>query len=312
MTRRLAIAAVLATAVVAGLTAPTASADIKVGLGDQNAIAFNDPLFKALKFKRTRIVVPWNVALKRRNRVYLDDWLRAARAARLEPLVAFATAEGSRCPRRRCRAPSVKQYTRAFAAFRRRWRFVRVVNPWNEANHRSQPTFRKPKQAARYYNVVRKRCRGCKIVAADVIDEANMVRWLKVFLRTAKKPRIWGLHNYRDTNPRKGQRYGGTRRLTRTVRGQIWLTETGGLVKFHLPNNRPLFRFNERRANSATKRVFRLARQNRRRIKRIYLYNWQGPGPRGRFDSGLIRPNGQPRPSYFTVQRTLRGRLFNP
>ena len=112
---------------------------------------------------------------------------------------------------------------------------MKVISPWNEANHRSQPTFKNPKRAAQYYNVVRKNCRGCKIVAADVIDEVNMERWLKVFKKTAKKPRIWGLHNYRDTNKRKGQRLGGTKRLLKAVKGKVWLTETGGIVKFVLP-----------------------------------------------------------------------------
>ena len=69
-----------------------------------------------------------------------------------------------------------------------------------------------------------------------------MERWLKVFKQTAKKPRIWGLHNYRDTNKRKGQRLGGTKRLLKAVKGEVWLTETGGIVKFVLPNGHTLFR----------------------------------------------------------------------
>ena len=144
----------------------------------------------------------------------------------------------------------MRQYTRAFKAFRARWPQVKVVNPWNEANHRSQPTFKNPKRAAQFYNVVRKNCRGCKIVAADVIDEVNMERWLKVFKRTAKKPRIWGLHNYRDTNKRKGQQLGGTKRLLKAVKGEVWLTETGGIVKFVLPNGGTLFPQSESRANT--------------------------------------------------------------
>ena len=140
-----------------------------------------------------------------------------------------------------------------------------MISPWNEANHRSQPTFKNPKRAAQYYNVVRANCRGCKIIAADVIDETNMERWLKVFKRTAKKPRIWGLHNYRDTNKRKGQKLGGTKRLLKAVKGQVWLTETGGIVKFVLPNGHTLFPFSESRANRATKRMFALAKRYRSR-----------------------------------------------
>jgi hypothetical protein len=187
-----------------------------------------------------------------------------------------------------------------------------VVNPWNEANHRSQPTFKNPKRAAEYYNVVRKYCKRCKIVAADVIDETNMERWLKVFKRTAKKPRIWGLHNYRDTNKRKGQKLGGTKRLLKAVKGEVWLTETGGIVKFVLPNGHTLFPQSERRANSATKRMFALAKRYRKRIKRLYIYHWKESSSDNRFDAGLIRRDGSARPAYSTVRAQLRTRIFNP
>ena len=206
----------------------------------------------------------------------------------------------------------MRQYTRAFKAFRKRWPQVKVISPWNEANHRSQPTFKKPKRAAQYYNVVRRYCRGCKIIAADVIDEVNMERWLRVFKRTAKKPRIWGLHNYRDTNKRKGQRLGGTKRLLKAVKGQVWLTETGGIVKFVLPNGGTLFPQSESRANKATKRMFALAKRYRSRIKRLYIYHWKQPSADHRFDAGLVRSDGTARPAYNTVRKQLRTRTFNP
>ena len=125
--------------------------------------------------------------------------------------------------------------------------WVRTIGVWNEANHRSQPTFRYPDQAARFFNIVRKRCHGCHIVAADVIDDANMVRWLTQFRAVARGAHLWGLHNYRDGNPRRGQRYGGTKLLLKTVRGQVWHTETGGIVRFVLPDGRTLFPYSERR-----------------------------------------------------------------
>jgi hypothetical protein len=147
-----------------------------------------------------------------------------------------------------------------------------------------------------------------------VIDERNMERWLATFRRTAIRPRLWGLHNYRDTNPRRGQMFGGTRRLVRAVRGQIWLTETGGLARFVLPNGHTLFPFSLSRQNRAVRRMFSLARRFRSRIKRLYIYNWFGEPRSGgnRFDAGLINPNGTPRPAYNTVRRTLRTRMFNP
>jgi hypothetical protein len=315
MTRPLASAlAALALLAGAGAAHPAkADAATLVGVADQEPGAFSDPLYRGLGLKRTRVFVPWNVAFSSEAAGDLDAWLSAVGAVGVEPLVHFSTANGSRCPSRPCKLPSVREYTSAFKAFRKRWPSVRVIGAWNEANHRSQPTFRNPKRAAQYYNAVRKNCGGCTIVAADVIDETNMVSWLRVFRRYATRPRIWGLHNYRDTNPRKGQKYGGTARLLRTVRrGQVWLTETGGIVKFVLPNGTTLFPASESRADLATKRMFTLARRYTRRIKRLYIYNFKAPLPTNRFDSGLVRFDGTPRPAYSTVQKTLATSTFNP
>ena len=314
MTRFLACLAAAAVLAGCGLAAAPerSNAAVLVGIGDQGVSMFTNPLFTDLGIKRSRYFPSWDVALKPEEAGWLDQWYGAATAAGVEPLISFNVALGSACPKRPCKLPTVRQYTKAFNAFRERWPGIKVISPWNEANHRSQPTFKNPKRAAQFYNVVRKNCRGCKIVAADVIDERNMERWLKVFKRTAKKPRIWGLHNYRDTNPRKGQRLGGTKRLLKAVRGDIWLTETGGIVKFVLPNGHTLFAKSESRANRATKRMFALARRYRSRIKRLYIYHWQQPGADNRFDAGLIRANGTARPAYKTVRRQLRTRVFNP
>jgi hypothetical protein len=314
MTRSLAVfAAAVALAGCSLAASPERSdAAVRVGIADQNAALFSDPLFTQLEIKRSRYFPAWNAALSREQSGWLDTWLNAARAAGVEPLISFSQSLNSACPRRPCKLPSVREYTRAFRAFRRKWPSVRVISPWNEANHRSQPTFKNPKRAAQYYNVVRKYCRGCKIVAADVIDETNMERWLRVFRRTAVKPRLWGLHNYRDTNPRKGQRYGGTARLLRAVRGEVWLTETGGLVRFVLPSGGTLFPYSLSRANRAVKRMFSLARRYRGRIKRLYIYNWFGQTRSNRFDAGLVNVDGTARPAYNTVVRTLRTSAFNP
>jgi hypothetical protein len=314
MTR--ALACLVAAVVLAGCglaASPDRSqAAISVGIGEQDASMFTDPLFTKLKVKRARYFPSWNVALKKKEAAWLDIWVGQAQAAGVEPLISFSAALGSRCPAKPCKLPSVSEYTKAFKAFRKRWPQVKVVSPWNEANHRSQPTFKNPKRAAQYYNVVRSRCSGCKIVAADVIDEVNMESWLKTFRRTAKKPKIWGLHNYRDTNLRKGQVTGGTRRLVKAVKGQVWLTETGGIVKFVLPSGGTLFPFSESRANKAVKRMFSLAKKYRSRIKRLYIYNWRQPLLSNRFDAGLVKRSGKARPAYSTVRRTLNESAFSP
>jgi hypothetical protein len=283
MTRRLTLLTILIALSVAALPSG-ASAAVTVGIGDQSWATFSDTHFSALGLRRARVVTPWNVALTRGNRDWLDQYLGAARVAGVEPLVSF----------------------------RARWPWVRAIGVWNEANHRSQPTFRYPEQAARYFNVVRARCAGCRVVAADVIDDANMVRWLTRFRAVARGPRLWGLHNYRDSNPRRGQRYGGTKLLLRTVRGKVWLTETGGIVRFVLPDGRTLFPYSERRANVAIGRVLRLAREFRSRIERLYVYHWRQDSFDNRFDAGLLDKNGKPRASYHTLERWLRTPWFTP
>jgi hypothetical protein len=253
------------------------------------------------------------VALSKGVRAWLDEYLAGVQLAGIEPLVSFGAANGSLCPARPCTLPTSAQFDRAFRAFRARWPWVRTLTVWNEENHRSQPTFRYPEQAARYFNIVQKRCRGCRIVAADVIDDPNMVRWIARFRTVARGPRLWGLHNYRDSNPRPGQRYGGTKLLVRTVPGKIWLTETGGIVKFVLPDGHTLFPYSVKRGNVALGRLLRLARAYRHRIERLYVYHWrQDEYGMNRFDSALIGQDGVPRPGYYTLMRWLRTPWFTP
>jgi hypothetical protein len=311
LTRTLTLFTILL-ALVTVLPASASAAAVTVGLGDQHANVFTDARFQALGLRHVRVVTPWNVALSRGDRAWLDDWMASAEVAGVKPFVSFGAAHGSRCPRRPCKLPTTAAFERAFRAFRARYPAVRTIGVWNEANHRSQPTFRYPEQAAAYFNVVRRRCRGCRVVAADVIDDRNMVRWLGRFRAVARGARLWGLHNYRDGNPRRGQRYGGTKLLLRTVPGKIWLTETGGIVKFVLPDGRSLFPYSERRANAALGRVLRLARAYRSRIERLYVYHWRQDSFDNRFDAGLLSADGEPRASYHTLERWLRTPWFRP
>lgn len=279
--------------------AAPAHARLAVGVGDQKPETFSDSRFRSLGLDHTRYITPWNSILVDPHG--LHRWISAARAAGMRPLIAFGHAAGDRCPRRPCRLPSIGQYRRAFAKFRQRYPWIRTFQPWNEANHQSQPTARNPKRAAQYYNAMRRQCRGCRIVAADVLDSRNMERWLRAFMRYAKRPRTWGLHNYGDVNRFRGS---GVERMLRTVPGQIWLTETGGIVSFRTHEGRVVFRKSSRRAAKATRYLFRLARSHRR-IRRLYLYHWASDAE-NRFDSGLIDARGRPRPAFYVVRNELR------
>src|SRR5438034_944380 len=186
----------------------------EIGMGNQDPGMFADPRFQALRLKHVRLVVSWDVALKRDwERQRVDQWLRAARSLRQKPLVAFEQAWDGQGY-----LPSVKKYRRAFRAFRKRYPRVRLYTPWNEANHHWQPTSTHPGRAARFYNVIRARCRGCRIVAADVLDEGNAASWIRAFKKRARgHPRLWGLHNYIEVN--RPDLAGSTGAFLRQVRG---------------------------------------------------------------------------------------------
>ena len=51
----------------------------------------------------------------------------------------------------------------------------------NEANHDSQPTWNNPRRAAQFFLAFRSMCRGCKIVALDVLDQRGVDRYINRF-----------------------------------------------------------------------------------------------------------------------------------
>jgi hypothetical protein len=273
---------------------PGPRADLVVGIGEQQAAMFAAPRFRALGIDHARLVVAYDAARVRFERELVDLWLRDARRAGVEPFIAF---QHSRV--HPTRLPSVAEFRADFRAFRKRYPQVRVYAPWNEVNHASQPTSKDPARAAEYYNVVRAGCGGCTVLAGDVLDQRGMSRYLAAYRRRlAGSPRIWGPHNYADANR---FRKSGLRSLLKTVRGEIWLTETGGLVEFGRS-----FPRDERRAARALDYVLGLAADTPR-VKRVYLYNWTGSQPGTRFDAGLVGPDGSPRPAYAVLKGAMEG-----
>jgi hypothetical protein len=271
-----------------------------VGISDQDPQTFRDSRFAGLGMRYARLITPWNSILTEPER--LDSWLQAAKAAGIEPLVAFNHARGDRCPARPCTLPSVGQYSAAFKAFYAKYPWVRSYQPWNEANHQSQPTGKNPKRAAQFYNVIRAGCHGCTITAADVLDGTNLKRWLGAFRKYAKgKPRLWGLHNYTDTNRFRSS---GTKAMLGLVPGQLWLTETGGIVAFTTATGKVALRHDEKRARKAIDFLFRLARTSKR-ITRVYVYQWRKTQTGDRFDAGLVAPDDTARPSLAALRRQL-------
>ena len=292
------------TLLVALLVVPSAEAKYRVAVGDQSAAMFDSARWKSLKLKRTRYLVPWDWTKSPAQVAETTDYMNRARAARQQVLVTFTARRGcwngKRYSRSKaCRAPSAKAYKNSFARFDNAFPWVKTYSAWNEVNHASQPTFKKPGLAVRYYDVLRKlaRKRKFKVMAADILDTSNMARYLRSFMRKAKgKPRLWGLHNYQDVNRKTSA---DTRLMLSMVPGQVWLTETGGIVKFQK------FRYSPSRAAARTKWMFRLANRydSRQRglrsvVTQLYVYRWFGEGRSARFDAGLVNPNGSPRKAY--------------
>jgi hypothetical protein len=297
--------------VVSLVGSPTADAGYRVGVGEQSAAMFASAAWEEIGVEHVRYLVPWDWAASQSQQAEVDAYMAAARADAQDVLVTFTARRGCFDGRRyartaACRAPSASAYRTAVRAFDDRYPWVRTYGAWNEVNHVSQPTFGRPGLAVRYYRVLRRerRARGFRAMAADVLDTANMHRYLRSFLRRAPgRPRLWGLHNYQDVNDRTSA---DTRRMLRRVPGEVWLTETSGIVKF---GDSPQFRYSEDRAARCTRWMFRLADRYearrpgaRSRIARLFVYKWFGAPSGARFDSGLVGEDGTPRPAYFIVR----------
>jgi hypothetical protein len=294
------------------LVTPAAEARYRVGIGEQSPAMFDSARWQSLGLKRVRYLVHWNWSRSAGDRAAVSAYMNRARAAGQQVLVTFTArrgcyVNGRYSKRKACRAPSAKAYRASFRAFDDQFPWVRTYSAWNEVNHVSQPTYRNPRLAVRYYNVLRRdaRARRFKVMAADVLDTSNLRPYLRSFLRRAKgSPRLWGLHNYQDVNYRTSR---DTRRMLATVPGQVWLTETGGIVRFA---GSRLSKYSPKRAAARTKYMFKLTRKYAKRrpglrskITQLFVYKWYGE-PRGaRFDAGLVNPDGTPRKAFAVFAR---------
>ena len=299
MTSRCALLTVLAVL----LVALPASADPVIGVGEQYPQMFSSPYYQALGIHDARVVVAWDALGSAWQRHELDAWMAAATASNTNVLIAITR---SRRDDRHKFLPSPARYRAEFRHFRKRYPQVSAYIPWNEANHCSQPTCNRPEVAARYYDIMRSVCHSCTVVAADVLDMPGMTTWLKRFRHAVKhSPTVWGLHNYLDANRFRSD---GTKEMLRTVKGKIWFTETGGLVR---RANHSSIRFPDSisHAAKAVKWVLKLATLSSR-IQRVYFYHWS-PAPAvggvaAPWDSALTDSKGRPRPAYKVLRSYVR------
>ena len=214
------------------------SASPLVGIGDEQPAMFANPAFKALHTRIARYVTPYDVATNhsRNDLPRLKAWLAAAKKQGIQPLIAFYHSD-----RTARKMPSVKAYTSAVKRFHKAFPQVTLLQPWNEANRGNvresgNGSYSSPSatQSAQYYLALKSVCPKCTIVGLDVLDSTNVpatIRYINVFKRylgSKRLPSIWGLHNYSDTNRFHST---GTRAVLADTTGQLWLTETGGIVK---------------------------------------------------------------------------------
>jgi hypothetical protein len=305
MTRRHVFTTLTLAAVCACLPSAAAEARPYVGFGEQNPLIFSDQRWIEMRAPYVRYVVAWDALTTAAERAQTDLWMHAAQVRHPRVLLSFSH---SRQPGRSLHMPSNRQFKRQFRAFRARYPFVKTFQAWNEANHGSQPTFRKPTAAARIYDLVRRSCRRCTVTAPSVLDDGmKTIRWIKRFRRAAKtRVRIWSLHNHIDANRNRLGRASTTKLFLRNTKGVVWFTETGGIWNRWVDARR-IRRYNHRTAVRAIRNIFKLARLAPRRVKRIYIYSWFGLGDKhARWDSGVVAPTGRPRPTLRVLQAQIR------
>jgi hypothetical protein len=268
-----------------------AQARLIVGLGDQNAATFRDPVVRKLHLQVTRLDVSWNWWRYSWMVAQTDDWMAAVKSAHLRPMVAFQR-RWNRKGRRLL--PPMVSYLKSFRKFRERYPFVKEYSAWNEPNVPNEPMWAKPWAAAHYYDAMVTACgHSCSVVAGDVTDVGNMRPWVQKYERNLKhRPKVWAMHNYHDAN----EHTGSTARMLSVVRGPIWVTETGGIKR----------RVGLKGQARAVSRVFALAHLSPR-IRRVYFYQWR-PDRQHLWDTAFVGINGTKRPAYWALTRGLRSR----
>ncbi len=294
-------------------TAPAAKVNVAVGIGDQSPSMFADANWQGLGLKKTRYFVEWNAIDQPDVLAKADVFVAAARQAGVKVLMHISTDDINSVPRRPL--PSTSDYRAKVGALVSRFRPLGVTDwgVWNEANHKSQPTASNPRRAAQFHKAMTQMCRGCKIVALDVLDqkgvESYIKRWLKAAGAAGRSARIIGIHNYSQVNRRitekkASARYPGTARIIKAVRtknrrAKFWYTETGGVAMFGSS-----FPCDRQRQASRTKYMFDMAKRYDRDVERLYSYNWYGADCVS-FDAGLVEADGTLRPAYAVYKSKL-------
>jgi hypothetical protein len=293
---------------------PTAHAASRyqVGIGDEYASMFGSALWQQLHTKIARYIAPYDAVAHRDSLARVTAWIHGAEEQGEQILIAFYHSQHTPTT-----LPSVALYKRDVEKFVKRFPNIRQYQAWDEANRGNIPHYLSSPSAratARYYQALRRACTTCTVIGLDVLDQANTgptLEYISEFKREVGRlhtvmPGIWGLHDYSDVNRMQSWR---TREVSRALGGQVWLTETGGIVQFGgaYPNRHGS---GLARAAKVLNYTFNLA-ASYPRIKRLYIYNWTGGVNSTRFDAGLTDSRSRPRVGYVVVCRRLHGTKCN-
>jgi Glycosyl hydrolase catalytic core len=272
--------------------------NLVIGVSDNGEWMFEEPLFQRLHVRTARLITPWDVAVMH-DKTQLRaaaKWVSSAHSDGVEPMVSF-TGDGSY-------VPSVPVYTAAIKAFLHDFPRVKVYTPWNEPDWIYRSLANEPWLAAGYFNTLAYWCHHCTVVAGDVYRPASdgLAAWVSAYSRYLHaRPKAWALHPYDDVRSHTTAQIDALQSVTS---GPIWLTEISGVERrghWGFPNQSP------NGANNDERFLFSLPKRFHR-IQRIYHYMWQAV-PWAPWDSGLVGPQGKPRPAYWTFANALRGRL---
>ena len=283
-------------------TGRKAGTSVITGIGDEHTAMFYSRYWQQLHMRITRYITPYDVVAHSRELNEARAWIQTATAAHQEILVAFYHSEQSPT-----RMPSPALYKQDVSKFLKLFPQVHQYQPWNEANRGYIPHMLQspsPMQSALYYRELRSVAHSRTVLGLDILDSFDIgptLTYVGQFKSDLGKlrlplPHIWGFHNYSDTNRFQATR---TKAVLGVVPGELWLTETGGVVQYgtDFTNKHGA---GLRRAAQALGYMYKLAYFNSR-IKRLYIYDWTGAGPRARFDAGLTDARGRPRRGYVAV-----------
>jgi hypothetical protein len=288
-------------------SAGSAAASVyRFGLSDYEPNTFSDPRVGELGVHLARDVVPWNVALDKRNLANVTAWLNAVKHAyHITPFITFQHADDNG------RAPSPGQFLHAFLRFRKLFPWVKEFSPWDEATHVTQPTAHNPRLAAQYYNVLAAHCPGCEVTAPDILDsDGHIEAWVASFLEHAHPyPKIWPFNPYHSVSVNSPTEIED---FLAATRGQVWFSEVGGVVWWRF-KGRLIYHGSAYSARVA-RNIFTLTKLSRR-ITRVYYYHWRSPGSPYRlsrkvtWDAGLVDAYGKARPALVVLARELHRHL---